>query len=274
MRLAYALAVLRLTRSRYAGLRFVAFLAFLTRGMQRRIFIGTAGWSIPRASAPHFPVDGTHLQRYGRAFRCAEINSCFYRSHAESTYAKWAEATPAAFRFSVKVPQVITHELRLRRSRAPFERFLSETNGLGRRRGPLLIQLPGSFAFEARAAATFFDMVRARYDGPLVCEPRNPGWFDARADALLSRHGVARVVADPAITEMSKVPGGSQGLVYFRLHGAPRMYWSPYDSAFLSHLATRIRQLAMSMDVWCVFDNTASGAAIENAWELQQLMFR
>jgi hypothetical protein len=24
--------------------------------------------------------------------------------------------------------------------------------------------------------------------------------------------------------------------------------------------------------VWCLFDNTASGAALENAWELQQLL--
>ena len=241
--------------------------------MKRRIHIGTAGWSIPRASAPHFPGDGTHLQRYARVLKCAEINSSFYRPHAPSTYAKWADATPAAFRFAVKVPKVITHELRLRRARAPFERFLTETSGLGRRRGPLLVQLPGSFAFDARVAATFFDMVRARYEGPLVCEPRNPSWFESRADALLSRYAVARVVADPAIAPASLDPGGWQGLAYFRLHGAPRMYWSPYDHAFLSRLATRIRHLCRSVDVWCVFDNTASGAALENAWELQQQMF-
>ncbi len=38
-------------------------------------FIGTAGWSIPRAAGVHFTGLGTHLQRYARTLRCAEINS-------------------------------------------------------------------------------------------------------------------------------------------------------------------------------------------------------
>ena len=239
---------------------------------KRRVFVGTAGWSIPRATAPKFPDAGTHLQRYARTLNCAEINSSFYRPHTESTYAKWADATPGAFRFAVKLPKLITHDQRLRRARGPFERFLSETSGLGQRRGPILVQLPGSFAFEARSAATFLDMVRARYEGLLVCEPRHPSWFEARANALLSRYSVARVMANPAITPASDEPGGWQGLAYFRLHGAPRMYWSAYDASYLSRLAAHIRQLSQSVDVWCVFDNTASGAALENAWTLQQLL--
>ena len=28
--------------------------------------------------------------------------------------------------------------------------------------------------------------------------------------------------------------------------------------------------MSTAEQVWCVFDNTASGAAIENAWELRQ----
>ena len=42
--------------------------------MPRRIFIGTAGWSIPRASAHRFDDEGTHLQRYARVFAGVEIN--------------------------------------------------------------------------------------------------------------------------------------------------------------------------------------------------------
>ncbi len=240
--------------------------------MAGRIYIGNAGWSIPRSSAHHYPPGGTHLERYARVFACAEINSSFHRPHSASTYAKWAASTPDDFRFAVKVPRLITHEQRLRRSRAPFEQFLAEVNGLGSRRGPLLLQLPPSYAFEARAAARFFAMVRDRYVGSLVCEPRHPTWFGARAHALMSRHAVARVSADPPITEASNAPGGWNGIAYFRLHGAPRMYWSRYEASRLSHLATLVRQISQSVDVWCVFDNTASGAALENAWELRQLL--
>lgn len=53
---------------------------------------------------------------------------------------------------------------------------------------------------------------------------------------------------------------------YFRLHGSPRMYWSAYSPAALADLA---RQLQLAADsgakVWCIFDNTASGAAFSNA---------
>lgn len=43
-----------------------------------RILVGTAGWSIPRASQSRFSAVGTHLQRYACGLDCAEINSSFY----------------------------------------------------------------------------------------------------------------------------------------------------------------------------------------------------
>ena len=112
--------------------------------MPKRVYIGTAGWSIPRASAHRCAGEGTHLERYGRVLPCAEINSSVHRPHASTTYAKWAKGTPAQFRFAVKVPRTITHDLKLRRAGAPLERFLAETAGLGKKRGPLLVQLPPS----------------------------------------------------------------------------------------------------------------------------------
>src|SRR5688500_18042231 len=102
--------------------------------MVSRIYIGTAGWSIPRASAHRFDELGTHLERYARGLRCAEINSSFHRSHAPATYAGWRESTPPDFRFAVKVPRAITHDLKLRRARAPFVAFLEQTDGLAEKR--------------------------------------------------------------------------------------------------------------------------------------------
>jgi len=53
-----------------------------------RIFIGTAGWSIPRASAHRFAQVGTHLERYAGVLPSVEINSSFHRSHLGATYSK------------------------------------------------------------------------------------------------------------------------------------------------------------------------------------------
>ena len=242
--------------------------------MPRRIFIGTAGWSIPRASAQRFAEEGTHLERYARVFAGAEINSSFHRSHARATYAKWAASTPPTFRFAVKIPRTITHDQKLRRARSPVERFLEETAGLGMRTGPLLVQLPPSLGFEPRVARTFLELLRARYNGTIVCEPRHQSWFLPAADALLVRHEVARVAADPPVTIGADVPGGWNGIVYYRLHGYPRRYWSKYDASYISRLAGAIGAVPAPIDVWCVFDNTASGAALENAWDVQALLRR
>lgn len=229
------------------------------------IYVGTAGWSITRAAAPHFAADGTHLERYAHVLRGVEINSSFYRPHKRATYAKWAESTGRRFRFAVKVPKVITHEQRLRGSKSAFERFLLETSGLGDRRGPLLVQLPPSFVFDARVVSAFFKMARDRHDGPMVCEPRHATWFTSKADELLIRYRIARVAADPPTTEASKAPGGWNGLAYWRLHGSPRMYWSRYEPDYIEQLRRQLRRSAESGDVWCIFDNTASGAALDNA---------
>jgi uncharacterized protein YecE (DUF72 family) len=236
--------------------------------MPRRVFIGTAGWSIPRAAAQPFPGEGTHLERYARVLQCAEINSSFHRPHAAATYARWAASTPPGFRFAVKIPRAITHDAALRRARPLLERFLEESAGLGSKRGPLLLQLPPSLAFERRVAATFLDLLRARFDGPVVCEPRHPTWFTPAAETLLVRHEVARVAADPPPAPGADAPGAWPGLVYYRLHGAPRKYWSRYETAALTRLGDALRQVPPRVDVWCIFDNTASGAALENAWEL------
>jgi uncharacterized protein YecE (DUF72 family) len=233
------------------------------------IVIGTAGWNIPRRTGRRFPSEGTHLQRYAGYFRGAEINSSFHRQHARTTYQKWAAATPNDFKFSVKLTREITHDARLVRPSSALKRFLDETSGLGHKRGPILVQLPPSLVYDARIAGRFLDCVRRAYDGPLVCEPRHATWALPGAEKMLKRYRVARVAADPPRESAFGKPGGWDGIVYFRLHGAPRTYWSPYSTRYLDALASTLCT-ADSVEVWCVFDNTASGAAIENAFELQR----
>ena len=234
------------------------------------IRVGTAGWSIPRASAHHFDSAGTLLQRYSNRLGCAEINSSFYRPHATATYAKWRESTPPDFRFAVKLPRTITHDLALEDAREPFVAFLHQTEGLAEKRGPVLVQLPPSLEFDEPAVTRFFELVRSFYHGAVVCEPRHATWFSPAVDSLLETYAVARVAADPAPVAAAADPAGWPGVVYFRLHGSPRKYWSRYDEEFLATRATAIRSIVSADEVWCVFDNTASGAAAENALQLSE----
>jgi uncharacterized protein YecE (DUF72 family) len=234
------------------------------------IRVGTAGWSIPRAATSRFDSAGTHLERYARRFDCAEINSSFHRPHAATTYAKWRASTPPAFRFAVKIPRAITHDLKLQRAREPFITFLAQTDGLAEKRGPLLLQLPPSLNFEGPVVTRFLNMVRLVYAGPIVCEPRHATWFSPVVASLLERYRISRVAADPPPVPEATTPAAWAGVAYFRLHGSPRTYWSRYDENAIAEVAATVGRITTAEQVWCVFDNTASGAAIENAWELRQ----
>jgi uncharacterized protein YecE (DUF72 family) len=221
--------------------------------------------------AGSFPDAGTHLARYARVLDCVEINSSFYRSHRAETYRRWAGTTPPQFRFSVKLPRTITHEAQLRNIRALLRQFLDEVGGLGRKLGVLLVQLPPSFAFDARRVSRFLALLRELHPGAAVCEPRHPTWFDGRADHLLERHGIGRVAADPAIVPVAASPAGAPELAYFRLHGTPRMYWSRYEAQHLSRWHRSLAACTAARSVWCIFDNTAGGAATANALDLGAL---
>lgn len=235
--------------------------------------IGTAGWAIPRAVADRFPAVGSGLGRYAARFNAVEINSTFYRPHRQSTFERWRDTAPADFRFAVKVPRAVTHEAKLRGCEALLATFVADVRALRPNLGPLLVQLPPSLAFDPGTAEAFFAHLRRLWQGSVVCEPRHPSWFEAEADGLLGECRVARAGADPARHARAASPGGWRGLSYWRLHGSPRMYYSSYEPKRLETLAAEMAA-DPGPEVWCVFDNTTSGAAAANALDLQARTLR
>jgi len=233
--------------------------------------IGCAGWSLPRVQWPQFPAEGTHLERYAARFDAVEIDSSFHRPHRCETYARWADSTPAHFRFAVKLPKTITHDARLQNAMPAFDAFHAQVAGLGDKLGCLLIQLAPSHAFDAAIVRPFLVDLRRRYAGALALEPRHASWFTPDADALLQEFRVARVLADPVLHAPGALPGGWPDLVYLRLHGTPRVYWSPYSHELLTALAARLirAQRDEGACCWCILDNTAGGEAIGNALGLR-----
>jgi uncharacterized protein YecE (DUF72 family) len=75
--------------------------------------------------------------------------------------------------------------------------------------------------------------------------------------------------------DAGRAPGGDSSLVYVRLHGSPRMYYSAYERRVLDALLVRLKLAAASdASVWCIFDNTASGAAVPDALYLARGLAR
>lgn len=231
--------------------------------------IGTAGWSIPSPLREAFPGDGSHLERYAERLPVVEINSSFYRPHQRKTYARWAASVGQDFRFSVKLPKTISHARYAPGLEPAIERFADEVAGLGDKLGVVLVQFPPSLAYDQGPAERLLLSVATHIVCPLVCEPRHASWFTPAADALLEGLRVARVAADPPTAPGADQPGGWAGLRYRRLHGSPRIYYSPYETDALDRLELTIAGEASTATSWCIFDNTAAGAATENALALQ-----
>ena len=229
--------------------------------------IGTAGWSIPRGVADAFASEGSQLQRYSGVLESVEINTTFKHTHRPDTYVGWASSVGEDFRFAVKFPQAITHQGGLGDDER-VRTFLEQVGGLGRKLGPLLLQFPPRLAFEPEVMEPFWRRIEASGAYQIVCEPRHPSWFTPEVDRWLADRRIARVAADPSPHPKGGVPGGWRGLSYYRLHGAPRMYFSAYPSEVLEALLAEIMRDEAGA-VWCIFDNTASGAAANDALRLK-----
>lgn len=237
----------------------------LTWDRLMRIRIGCAGWAIAKGHAQRFPRQGSHLERYSGIFNAVEVNSSFYRAHRRETYERWASSVPSGFRFSVKVPRQVTHLARLK-DPSMLVPFLDQVAGLGDKLGPLLVQIPPSLRFETSLARHFLGGLREHFGGAVALEPRHSSWLSPSAERLMSDFQVARVAADPAMDPTAARPGAWDGLCYYRLHGSPQVYRSPYSQQYLDELAAKLLQSASRPgELWCIFDNTAQGAATANA---------
>ena len=234
------------------------------------IVIGCAGWNLSREHAPAFAAEGTHLQRYASRLSGVEINSSFYRPHRRQTYERWAASVPDGFRFSVKVPKLMTHEQRLQNCELALDEFLSQCSGLEDRLGCLLVQLAPSLAFDDSVAEAFFNALRERFFGDVVLEPRHESWTEA--EAMLVNYRIAQAAVDPSRISTDSSPRGWSGVKYWRLHGSPRIYFSRYELHYLETLAIELQEaVAAGQTTWCIFDNTASGAALGNALTLMAM---
>src|SRR5688500_6895078 len=108
------------------------------------IRLGTQGWNYDAWVGPLYlggtrPAD--YLSVYSRAFPTVEVDSTFYAIPPAKTVRSWAERTPDDFVFALKLPQEITHERRLRDSKAMLTEFVERMRLLDPKLGPILVQL-------------------------------------------------------------------------------------------------------------------------------------
>lgn len=206
------------------------------------------------------------LERYASIFGGVEINSSFYRRHRPATWQRWHDTVPEGFKFAVKMARTVTHERGLVDADSEIEIFFSDVALLEGKLGPILVLLPPQLAFDPPLAVAFFECLRKHSPGRIEIEPRHVSWSDGSALGVLRDHDIGLVYADPQGKELRQAAVETQSR-YLRLHGSPKVYFSSYSAKDLAGFAA-----LLGPHSWCIFDNTASGAAQINGIEMLDIL--
>src|SRR4029077_2075510 len=106
-----------------------------------QLFVGTSGFSYPAWRGVFYPEElppKEMLGYYAKQLGAVEINYTFQRLPTAALLTGWARQVPPGFRFVLKAPQRITHQLRLRDAGELTTRFCKLATTLGQKLGPLL----------------------------------------------------------------------------------------------------------------------------------------
>jgi uncharacterized protein YecE (DUF72 family) len=193
-----------------------------------QILIGTQGWNYNAWLGSFYPKAARapdYLRVYARAFRTVEVDSTFYGIPAAASVARWSESVPDGFRFALKMPQVVTHQRGLRDAEDILAAFTARVRLLGRRLGPVLIQLSPEFGPDRRSALERF-LPRLPSDIRFAVEFRRPEWLEPSLLRLLTDHRVALALVDgrwlprDLMLELTKFP--TTDFAYVRWMGPDR----------------------------------------------------
>ncbi len=166
--------------------------------MSGDIRIGTQGWNYDAWVGPFYPPRtrvAEFLTIYSRAFNTVEVDATFYATPASRTVRGWADRTPDDFVFSLKLPQEITHERRLRDAAEPAAIFFDRARELGDKLGPVLMQMGPDFGPAELPSLVAF-LPELPRDVKVAVEFRHRGWIHEGLLALLAEHNVALALTD------------------------------------------------------------------------------
>jgi uncharacterized protein YecE (DUF72 family) len=237
------------------------------------IFIGTSGWSYAHWRGGFYPADMAQshwLAFYTKHFDSVEVNATFYRRFADTTYYHWHDKAPEGFRYTLKVPRLISHRHHLLDVDDQIVEFCRSSGLLQEKLGMLLLQLPPDMPYSperlAQALKAFAEPSR------VAVEFRNECWHTKEAISLLREFGACYCNADYPGHLLNDVLTGNSA--YLRLHGRRAWYADNYQIDELKTVAGMARDLETrgARDVYIYFNNDYGGYAPANAAQLVQYL--
>jgi uncharacterized protein YecE (DUF72 family) len=164
-----------------------------------RLWAGASGYAYDVWKGSFYPekIDAeAMLAWYAERLPTVEINNTFYRMPKTEVLARWAAATPQAFRFSIKASRRITHDARLAADAAaePLAYLYKNLAALGDKRGPVLFQLPPFLKKDAARLRDFLALLPPGHQAAF--EFRHDSWFDDEVYALLRGAGASLCLSE------------------------------------------------------------------------------
>jgi uncharacterized protein YecE (DUF72 family) len=241
------------------------------------LLIGTSGWSYNEWAGVFYPTSSTNkLSFYSKVFGTAEVDSSFYAFPSKGLVLGWARYTPESFVFSVKLPQLLTHEKKLDLGRgveADLIRFLSLLKPLiaSGKLGPVLVQLPPSFSYQADFEKLKGFMTRAPEDVKFAVEFRHPSWLREEVWSFLRSRNVANVIVDEPLLPPDTVTTADFAFIRWHGHGSRPWYNYRYSEKELDGWVPKVKEVTSRVKkTFGYFNNHFRGFAVENSLRMME----
>jgi uncharacterized protein YecE (DUF72 family) len=209
------------------------------------------------------------LEFYAERFDTVELNNTFYRLPPEGAADEWKRGTPSGFLFAAKGSRFLTHMKKLKDDGPGIDHFFSRVDGLGRKLGPIVFQLPPRWQVNTERLEAFLCALprRRKY----AFELRDPTWHVPEVYKILRRHNAAFCIFE--IGGWRSEYEIMADFTYVRLHGPGGPYQGSYSREALKQWAGRIREWEQELKaVYVYFDNDEAGYAAANATQLRRMV--
>ncbi len=236
---------------------------------QSHIRVGVGGWTYEPWRENFYPAGlpaRDELHYASRKLTSIEINATYYGTQSPKSFARWRDATPPDFIFSIKASRYATNRKVLAEAGDSVRRFVgSGIAELGPKLGPLVWQFLPSKHFDADDFAAFLALLPETVDGlPLrhVMDVRHASFMSADYLELARRHGVATVYADS--DEYPSYADLTADFVYARLMRTQSALPTGYPEADLDRWHERARLWASGAepgDVPRIVDDPDAGTS-------------
>jgi uncharacterized protein YecE (DUF72 family) len=208
---------------------------------------------------------------YNQHFKTFELNVTFYRFPRLSVLEPWYNESDDFFSFSVKAPRVITHYKKFIGTKQMVDDFYGTVQeGLKEKLGCVLFQMPPRMVYKEEKLEQIIDNLDLSLKN--VLEFRHESWWNAEVYNKLSKHnitfcGMSHPQLPENVVQNTKV-------LYFRFHGVPHLYSSPYELSRLITIANEIEENTKTKEAYIYFNNDIGGSAIKNAKEMEEYVLK